>query len=186
MQTDILQPERPAGFAPATGSAFIRDSVNKRLRELRDKCALEKEGLRHATEPGYWGTDNPGQTYWADMKARCAVERKETYAQALNALECFIAEHRSIMGEEWVGNNHGRLCWSPYLGGCPIDQHYCQKPEGHTDAHANEIGAWPIGVRNEHQWHELRRSLPPGATGLETQNAPALAQAAQDSATTNQ
>ncbi len=152
---------------PQKTSPFIRESIEKRLRELRDKCALEKEGLRHATEPGNWGTDFGTDTYWADTKKRCAIERAVSFQTVLDALASFIAEHRPIMGAEWIGNEHGRLCWAEYLGGCPIGVNYCQKEENHAGNCANEIGAWPKGVRGEQMWHELLKTLPKGATGLE-------------------
>lgn len=133
-------PDATAGLrsSPPTGSAFLRESVEKRLAELREKCALEKAGLQDATGPRPWGD---GQ-YWATRKAEAARTRTLALEAALRELSDFIAEHRPLMGAAWIGNDHGRLCWDQYIGGLPVAFHYCQKPEGHKSHHGDHEGLW--------------------------------------------
>lgn len=180
--TTTLQPESPDSVTsvgvppPASGSApsFIRDAINKRLAEMRRICAIKKEGVRHAQDPkSYWGDDYGGSSYWRDLKAKCAAERPVELAGLLKEMADFIAEHRPAMGADWVPDGHGCLCWAPYLGGIPIDQHYCDREEGHTGPHRCTRGAWPQNVRGSQDWHRLLATLPPGATGLEEQNTEA-------------
>lgn len=140
-------------------SQFLKEAVEKELRVLRAHCATVKYGLDHATDPkSYWGTDTGSSTYWADMKAKAAVDRAVELEEAYAKLASFIAEHRDLMGPDWIGNDHGRLCWASYLGGMLIAFHHCQCDEGHEGNHANDIGAWPQGVRSDQQWHALKEA----------------------------
>lgn len=154
-------------------SSFLREQIEKRLKELRYNCGLQRLHLRIAHGPRWSGCQrrNPEkpdswELYWEELQAKAQQERPKDVEAADKALVDFIAEHRPLMGDDWIGDDHGRLCWSPFLGGRPIDQHYCQREEGHTGTHGNELGAWPIGVTNEHEWHRLLDSLPKGSTGL--------------------
>lgn len=145
--TAVVVPPLATGSAPS----FVRDAINKRLAEMRRSLAIKKEGIRHAQDPkSYWGSDSPGSTYWADMKARCAAERPIEYAAALQELADFIAEHRPLMGSDWVPDGHGRQCWAQF-------QHYriyyCERPEGHEGNCACSKGAWPQGIRSSQQLH---------------------------------
>lgn len=144
-------------------STFIKESIAKKLIELRYQCGLQRLHVRGANVKS-WGDGE----YWERCLREEKIKRPIDRDAADKALAGFIAEHRAIMGPDWIGNDHGRLCWSDYLGGAPIDQHYCQKPEGHEGPGGNEIGVWPQGIRNGRQWHELLKTLPKGATGLET------------------
>lgn len=155
-------------------SDFIRQQIEKRLKELRDDCGLQRLHLRNAHGPRWSGCQrrNPEkpdgwELYWENLQAAAQAERPTWVKAADQALSDFIAEHRPIMGAGWIGNDHGRLCWSAFLGGSPIDQHYCQREEGHSGPHGNKVGEWPIGVTNCHEWNRLLEKLPKGSTGLE-------------------
>lgn len=173
--------ELGGGSSPATCSAFLRESIEKKLKELRADCGLKRLikgnafGRRWArsarTDEENRRDSGSSDKYWDDRQAEAQRNSTAELEAADKALADFIAEHRPLMPSDWIGNDHGRLCWSPYLGGRPIDQHYCQKPEGHDDPHGNDIGEWPLGVTNEHEWHRLRETLPAGATGLERPNS---------------
>lgn len=175
--TLTIEPQKPAGLAPC-GSAFVRESIEKKLKELRADGGLQRLIKRNAFErrwarSGRSDSENKldcgsSDKYWDDRQAESQRNSIAAVEAADKALADFIAEHRPLMGVDWPGNDHGRLCWSPYLGGRPIDQHYCQKPEGHSEPHGNDIGEWPISVTNEYEWHRLLETLPVGATGLET------------------
>lgn len=152
----------------------IREQIEKQLVALRYNCGLQRLHVRNAHGPRWSGCqrrnpDKPDswELYWENLQAAAQVERPAWVEKADMELAEFIAYHRAGMGPDWIGNDHGRLCWAPYLGGMPIDQHYCQKAEGHTDAHGNHRGEWPQGVTNEHEWRRLLEKLPNGETGLE-------------------
>lgn len=125
-------------------SEFIKQQINKRLAELRADCALQREHVRNAFD-FKWGQ---GQ-YWDDRQSEAQRDRPKDVANADKTLADFIAEHRPIMGADWIGNDHGRLCWDSYLGcldGNPIDNHYCQLPEGHEGYHQTSLDSkmgWP-------------------------------------------
>jgi hypothetical protein len=153
-------------------STFIREQIEKRLKELRYDCGLQRLHLRNAFGRRWSGCprrdpEKPDSwdLHWENLQAQAQKERPEWVAKADKALADFIAEHRAIMGPDWPGTDHGRLCWSPFSGGCPIDQHYCQLEENHEGAHADDQGAWPVDVTNEHEWHKLReRCLHPSSS----------------------
>jgi hypothetical protein len=154
-------------------SAFLREQIKKRLAELRYKCGLQRLYLRHATgrrwaygsrssaemERDYGSSDK----YWDETQAKSKRDAEAGIELADKELADFIAEHRTLMGSDWVGNLHGKLCWSPYSGGRPIDQHYCQKPVGHDGQHGNEKGEWPLDVTNEYEWRRLLEKTASGA-----------------------
>ena len=165
--------ERPAGLAAATCSGFLRESIEKKLAELRYNCGLQRLHLSNAHR-GRWSgcprqdPDKPSSwdLYWENLQAKAQRERPLDVAKADKELADFIAEHRPLMGADWVGNDHGRLCWGHYLGGFPIDQHYCQREEGHDGNCADEWpetrwacesprGSWPKGVTCDREWREL-------------------------------
>lgn len=146
-------------------SPFVREQIEKRLKELRENCALQRLHLRNAHGRRWSGCErsdrnNPSSwdLYWENLQAEAQRERPKWVEAADKQLSDFIAEHRPLMGADWVGNDHGRLCWAPYCGGRPIDQHYCQLDEGHEGAHADQSGAWPRDVTNDHEWHRLANS----------------------------
>ncbi len=143
-------------------SDFIKRQIEERLKELRFECGLQRLHLRNAHGPRWSGcqrrnAENPDswELHWENLQAQAQQERPKEVAAADKALADFIAEHRAIMGPDWIGNDHGRLCWSPYVGGRPIEQHYCQKSEGHANVHADEAGGWPREVTNDYEWHRL-------------------------------
>jgi hypothetical protein len=138
-------------------SEFIRAAIAKRLVELRENCAVQRLHLRNA-HGRRWGDTK----YWDDLQAKAQVERPKDVEAADKALADFIAEHRGFMGGDWPGSEHGRLCWEPFCGGMPIDQHYCQREEGHEGIHGDKAFAWPRDVTNDHEWHKLRESCAHG------------------------
>lgn len=164
-----------AALPPETGSAFLREAIEKRLKELRDDCAVKREIKRNAfayrwarrsrsTEENARDC-GPSDKYWDDRQAEAQRNSTAELEHADQALADFIAEHRVLMPPDWIGNDHGRLCWAPYLGGYPINQHYCQRKEGHEGNHADEwpetrwacehpAGSWPQGVSNDREWRE--------------------------------
>lgn len=165
-------------------STFLRQKIEDRLVELRYDCGLQRLHLRNAHGPRWSGCQrrNPDKAdsweqHWEDLQAKAQMERPKDVEAADKALKDFILEHRPFMGADWPGTDHGRLCWSPFLGGIPIDQHYCQREEAHSGPHRNEAGEWPLGVTNGREWHQLLKTLPEGATGLEIPNSltPAMA-----------
>lgn len=124
-------------LAGATGSAFVREAIMQRLKELRTECAL-RLGMLEDSKTGFW---EPSK-YWQDMRVKTILEGKEKAHNALKSLEDFVAEHRPIMGAAWMRKHNGRLCWAKYLGGYPIDTHYCIRPEGHKGRHHDTVGWW--------------------------------------------
>ena len=147
-ETETVAP-RNWGLASGSASSFLREAIEKRLAEMRRHCAILKEGIRHAQDPkSYWGDDYGGSTYWRDLKAKCAAERPIEYAAALKELADFIAEHRPLMGADWMPDGHGRRCWAQFLH---YRFHYCEKPEGHEGNCACSEGEWPQGVRSSQQ-----------------------------------
>jgi hypothetical protein len=135
----------------SSGSAFVRDAINKRLEELRGVCALKRELVRQAFGRGWSGAkpqDPPSDwdKYWADLQSAAQRDRPKDVEAADKALADFIAEHRPIMGADWPGTSHGRLCWAGFLGcigGRAINHHYCQRDEGHDGPHEDAEGQWP-------------------------------------------
>jgi hypothetical protein len=148
-------------------STFIREQIEKQVKALRYDCGLQRLMKRQAfgdrwARAGRSNAENerdsgPSDKYWDDRQAESQRKYTAAVESADKALANFIAEHRPIMGAEWIGNDHGRLCWEPYLGGLPIDQHYCQKEEGHQGNHGNEVGEWPQGATNQYEWQRLAR-----------------------------
>lgn len=134
-------------------STFVADQIRARLEILRHACAVARIAVRDAFR-GKWGDGK----YWQDRQAEAQIERPKDVITADKALSDFIAEHRPIMGAEWPGTDHGRLCWAPYCGGYPIDQHYCQREENHEGHHADENGAWPKNVSSDREWHDLKKT----------------------------
>ena len=121
-----------AGLAAASGSGFLREAIEKKLKELRADCAV-KRLIKHNAFGSRWARSGrsdeenrrdcgPNDKYWDDKQ----VEAQRTaVAEALaadKALADFITEHRPIMGADWIGNDHGRLCWAHYLGGYEMAQ----------------------------------------------------------------
>lgn len=168
-----------ANLAPSnapTCSSVVREAIEKKLKELRHTCAVEREVKRNAfgrrwARAGRSTQENErdcgsNDKYWDDLQFAAQVKAKLEVAEADAALAAFIVEHRPLMGSEWIGNDHGRLCWSGYLGGMPIDQHYCLREEGHEGNCADEWpetkwlfrdrrGSWPKGCSNSREVHEL-------------------------------
>lgn len=130
-------------------SQFIEDAINARLAELRYQCGLQRQHLKNANGRRWSGApradpDHPSSwdLYWEGKQAQAQVSSQEDVRAADQALAEFISEQRPIMGPDWIGNDHGRLCWDSFLGGLPIAQHYCQLPEGHEGNHADASGGW--------------------------------------------
>lgn len=138
-----------------TCSAFVADAINKRLAELREQCGVKRILVAQANGMK-WGQGE----YWDNLQRQAQIDRPKDVEAADKALAEFIAEHRPMMGPDWIGNEHGRLCWAPYLGGMPIAQHYCQREEGHEGNHWDHVGAWPQGVTNAHEWHRFMKVEP--------------------------
>lgn len=155
----------------------LKQLIEQRLRELRRECALQRLHLRNAHGPRWSGCprQDPGNPsswdlYWEGLQAEAQRERPKDVARADQRLAEFIAESRPFMGNDWPGTDHGRLCWSPFCGGMPIDQYYCSLEEGHSGPHVGtgtdtgrEI-AWPNSplqeVTNDHSWHRLIKLCP--------------------------
>ncbi len=154
-------------------SSCVREAIEKRLAELRYQCGLHRLhvinafGRRWSQQPRR-DPDNPSSwdLHWENLQAKAQEERPKDVEAADKALVEFIAYHRPLMGPDWIGNDHGRLCWAPYAGGFPISQHYCQREEGHDGNHADvwpetrwacehENGSWPQGVTGDHEWSKL-------------------------------
>ena len=142
-------------------SGFVRAVIEKELARLRHVCAVKRQIKRNAFGRR-WALacdDCAGPTeYWDEYQAKAQRDSTAAVEAAERALADFIAEHRAIMGEGWAGSDHGRLCWAPFLGGTPIQQHYCECPEGHQGNHCNSIGAWPQNVTNVYEWSALIES----------------------------
>ena len=64
------------------------------------------------------------------LKAISAVLDAPPLPQDLRDFLERAAAYTLTPGADWIGNDHGRLCWAPFLGGLPIDQHYCQCATG--------------------------------------------------------
>ncbi len=144
-------------------SDFLKEQIEKQVKKLRADCAVKREIKRNAfgrrwalASRGHPDKPDGSDKYWDDLQAKEQVTRTEDLANADKTLAGFITEHRSFMGPDWIGNDHGRLCWCPFLGGTPIDQHYCEREENHDGPHADSAFAWPREVTNEHEWHKLR------------------------------
>lgn len=153
--------------------SILRDAINQKLAELRKDCALQRLHLKNAFGRRWSGCqrqdpEKPSSwdLYWENLQAEAQRERPKDVEAADKALADFIAECRVIMGPDWIGNDHGRLCWATYLGGMPIDTHYCVREEGHAGNHADEWpetrwacngprGSWPQGVTCDREWREL-------------------------------
>lgn len=158
--------------APSGISDLLRDSIENQLANLRETCAIKRLHLRNAHGPRWSGCPrrNPDKPdswdlHWENLQATAQIECPKEVERADKDLADFIAIHRPVMGPEWIGNSHGRLCWEPYLGGFPIDRHYCQREEGHEGNHADEWpetrwacehprGSWPQGVTCDREWQD--------------------------------
>ncbi len=149
-------------------TCFVIDSIHKRLAELREDCAVkrlikfnafERRWARAArTDQQNEADCGPSDSYWDDRQAKAQTESTNAVVVADAELSQFIAEHRHIMGPDWIGNDHGRLCWGHFLGGRPIGQHYCQREEGHDGFCQNDVGAWPKGIHGEPQWWRVKKA----------------------------
>lgn len=149
----------------------LKAQIEKRFKELRYDCGLQRLHCRNAFGRRWSGCqrenpDKPSQwdLHWENLQSAAQVQRPLDVAAADKRLADFISESRLIIGAEWPGNDHGRLCWSPFCGGMPIDQHYCQLEEGHDGPHEGPGDyapsfAWPNSklqeVTNEHEWYKL-------------------------------
>ncbi len=133
-------------------SGFLRGAIESRLSELRNKVALHRGMKGEWRRRWYWDESENAQ----EKRFRFLISQGEKVREAEAELKRFIAEHRHLMGEDWIGNDHGRLCFLPFLGGRPIDQHYCDRPEGHDGFCENDKGSWTIRVSNQREWRELR------------------------------
>lgn len=125
-----------------SGSAFLQRAINNELERLREKCAVARCILRRQlrVHPDNWG-GSPEQS----RKSRAEnIPKSEARIEAADAaLAAFVSEHRPMMPPDWIDTDHGRLCWDDFLGGSPIDQHYCHLPEGHDGPHQDAAGTWP-------------------------------------------
>lgn len=142
---------------------LIKQTIEDKLAALRSNCALQRWHVRVAFGRRWSGCPrkdpaNPSSwdLHWENLQLKAQEERPKDVLKADQDLADFIAECRPIMGADWLGNDHGRLCWEPYTGGRPIGHHYCQKAEGHKGDHGNEVGEWPQGVTDETEWRKLK------------------------------
>lgn len=149
-------------------SSFVRVSIDAKLADLRKKCALARESKRTAFGRR-WALSarstkenacdfSPSDLYWDERQSRAQSSSLLSVDEADKALADFVAEHRALMGPDWIGNDHGRLCWASFLGGLPIDRHYCQDEENHTGFCQGDKGAWPQGVHDEAEWWRRKKS----------------------------
>lgn len=156
--------------------------INAKLAELRRACELARQAMRDAFGRRWSGcnrqnSDKPSSwdLHWENRQAEARIQRPLDVEARERELAEFIAESRLVMGPDWIGNDHGRLCWEPYLGGMPIAHHFCQREEGHDGNHADEWpetrwacnsprGSWPQGVTNDREWRQLAEMrMPPAA-----------------------
>lgn len=160
-------------------SDFIKQQIDKRLKELRYNCALQRLHVRNAFGPRWSGCQrqDPNKPsswdlHWENLQAQAQVERPKDVSAADKALADFIAEHRPLMDPTWPGSDHGRLCWAPFTGGLPIDQHYCQREEGHGGFHCDGVGAWPRNVTHDQEFSKVRNECPHMMEPVEYGGAP--------------
>jgi len=146
----------------------VRVSVHAKLAELRRACAVARE-LKFKAFERRWAINarsnqenarnfSTSDLYWDERQAKAQASTTKAVAEADQALSDFIGEHRELMGQDWIGNDHGRLCWGSFLGGLPIDFHYCQEEENHEGFCQGKTGSWPKGVRNEAEWWRRKKS----------------------------
>ncbi len=113
---------------------LIAGAINARLAELQRVCAIERHVLHENRRAHY----EPYEERRRHINIRNCRQRVR---EAERALAAHVAKYRHIMGDGWAPHA-GRLCWSSVLGGMPIDQHYCDKPEGHDGPHSTPKGCW--------------------------------------------
>ena len=156
-------------------SSILRETIETKLAELRADCALKRQIKRNAfgrrwARSARSNAENerdcgPSDKYWDDRQAEAQRKSTVELEAADKALADLIFEARPVMGPDWLGNDHGRLCWAEYLGGYPIKHHYCEREEGHEGNHADEwpetrwacehpAGSWPQGVTSNREWNE--------------------------------
>lgn len=127
-------------------SPFILDAVEKELRKLRDQCSYLKGSMPSYEHNLHYVRNNDRPDKHRDYHIAEAEENlrgvKERLAHAHQVLADFIAEQRPIMGAEWIGNDHGRLCWHHHFSHFPISSHYCQLPEDHEGDHDDGRCQW--------------------------------------------
>ena len=133
---------RTVGVLLGMNMSDLKQQIEKRLKELRDDCALQRIHVRNAFGTRWSGCqranpDKPSQwdLHWENLQAEAQMQRPKDVEVADKRLAEFIQESRVIMGAEWPGTDHGRLCWAPFCGGLPIGQFYCQREEGHAGYH---------------------------------------------------
>ncbi|WP_437224950.1 hypothetical protein SH661x_001927 [Planctomicrobium sp. SH661] len=133
METQLQNPEV---------DSLLAQAVNDRLAELRMDLANKRYWIRNGRRV-HWGPW-PG----AERERRQVLAERRTEVQlAERELKEFIARYRPLMGPDWIGNDHGRLCWNFFRGGLPIGRHFCQLEEGHEGHHCDEEGGWIEGSR---------------------------------------
>lgn len=139
---------------------FFQQSARAELSRLQGELALHR-GVLRSQRRGPWEPDR----YWQVKKVHALEETKVRIRESEIALGNFIDEHCSFLG---AVSNHGRLCWDSYLGGQPIDLHYCQLDEWHPGAHANYIGQWD--AKPKHAGQKLDISKPRKITAEKLMN----------------
>jgi len=129
-----------------TLSPFIIDSINTRLRELRDQCSYNlnsvhsyQKSLHHKRTNDYPNKYREKEIFEAGLELEKSQGR---YAEQLQILADFIAEHRPVMAPDWIDNDHGRLCWHHSIHGMPIGSYFCQLPEDHAGDHQSGKASW--------------------------------------------
>lgn len=150
--TALTLPTEPMSTITTPCSGFVRESIESRLAELRADCALKRHIQRSAfgrrwanssrTEEEMDRDNGPQDAYWDELQASAQKKAVADTAGADAVLAAFIAEHRHFMGPDWIGNDHGLLCWHSITAGQPIATHYCQLEPGHSGPHADEHGRW--------------------------------------------
>ncbi len=127
-------------------SPFIIDTINKRVRELRDQCSYQlnsissyEKSLNHKQTDDYPNKYRNKDIQEATQNLKKAQAK---YAEELQILADFIAEHRPVMDPDWIDNDHGRLCWHHGFAHFPISSHFCQLPENHEGDHRDEKHTW--------------------------------------------
>ena len=113
---------------------FLQRSAIGELARLRGELALHRGVLRDQRRH-FWERDRA----WQVKKFEAIKETKLRIQKAGKSLTDFVHHHKIFIGDV---PNKGRLCWHCFLGGLPIDTHYCQLPEGHDGSHCNSVGAW--------------------------------------------
>lgn len=91
-------------------STFLKEQTEKRLKELRYNCGLQRLYLRNASEKRWARAARSTEEnqrdcgssdkYWDDVQAKSLTKAASGIAEADKLLAEFIAEHRAMMWPE--------------------------------------------------------------------------------------